>query len=433
MQLIPSLLLCAMSGQPLMMVRQGIDELSVRVLGQQRQIDNKEITRGADYFARTSHKYTVADGIARIELHGVMVSEPDWILDAFGVTYTVTPHFAAAIRDAAARSDVHAIHVDANTPGGSVVGLQSCYETVRDAAKPVICSVSGMLASAGVYVMAAADQIIAEPAAIIGSIGTVMRLADSAKMYENFGITMHMIASGPDKGVGSAGVPIAPEQLQPFQALVDQLAGQFVDVVAEGRGMPREQVVALATGAAWVAAEAHAKGLIDSIHSQPQAFAGGIAREHTMLTKEQLKALQAKHPAHAALINAMDDQGKDAQAIEAAVADANFKALNEQVTAANTAKATAEAALVAEQTAHAATKQALTAANAKYDALAKLGGGAPQDPGADAAAATDATSKLDDASLKAEWQAMPKAKRAGFLNDYDTFAIWKREQAPATA
>jgi protease-4 len=356
----------------------------------QRQLDAPAMR--VDPLARTSHKYSVdANGTAQFDLVGIILDEADSFLDWLGMDYVVTSHFAAAIRAADADANIKAIAINADTPGGSVVGLQAAYEAIRDAVKPVTVAVTGMLASAGVYVTAAADKIIAEPAAIVGSIGTMTTMTDVSEMAARLGIKVHLIASGPQKGTGTAGVPITAERIAPMQDIVNELANQFKAVIVEGRGLSTEAVDALATGAAWLAPRALELGLIDAISSNPAATAATATKEFLMLTKEQYKALLAAHSAHLALIDKLDSEGKDEAAIKSAIVDADNKAnlaaiadLKAQLETAEQANA---AAIAAANTAHETTKTALAAEQAKVTALeakvAKITGVVPKynDPG----------------------------------------------------
>lgn len=342
---------------------------------------------GGDRLARTSHKYAIdANGNAVIPMDGIMLGEPDAFLDWLGVDYTVTPHLAEAITQADARADVKAIIIQADSPGGSVTGLQAAHDAIAAARKPVMVSASGLLCSAALYVAAAADSISADPTTIIGSIGTMMTLTDVSGMVAKLGIQVHLIASGPQKGTGTPGVPVTDERKRPLQAVVDALAAQFKAAVATGRGLSAAAVDAIATGEAWIASRAAELGLIDRISTNPLAAAGTTAKEANMLTKDQFKALLAAHPDHTALIISLDEAGKDDADVKAAIVDAQHQAVAARIPVLEgelvKAKAGAAAALKVEQDAHAATQTklaALEAANAKL----KAGIPAHDDPGAE--------------------------------------------------
>lgn len=324
-----------------------------------RQLDIQTAPE-ADPMARTTHKYVVgADGIATIPLQGMMLGAPDDFLDYVGYDYTVTPHLTAAIAEALTLSNVKAIVIDANSPGGVVTGLQALYEVVANANKPVLVAASGLLCSAALYAVAGATEITADPTTFVGSIGTMTTITDVSAMLNKLGIQVHLIASGNQKGTGTPGVAVTDERKRPMQAIVDELAAQFKAAVAAGRGLDPAQVDALATGEAWLATRALTLGLIDSIATNPMAAASLTAKESLMLSKEQYKALIAAHPNHMSLIDQLDANGKDLTDVKAAVVDAEHQA--------TAAKATQlEARLTAQATEHAA---ALKTANEAAEAI----------------------------------------------------------------
>ena len=345
------------------------------------KISQLDRTPPASALERTSHKYTVsADGVATIPLTGVMLGDTDWVLDYFDIDYTVTPHLADAISEAAGRSDVRSLVIAADTPGGSVVGLEALNQAIANAGKPVIVAASGMLCSAGMYVASAADQIIAEPATIVGSIGTMTTITDVSALLAKLGVQVHLIASGPQKGTGTPGVPITDERKRPMQAIVDELAAQFKAAVTRGRCLDAAAVDRLATGEAWLAGTALTHGLIDAVTSTPLAAASITAKECTMLKKEEYKALIAAHPTHLALIDKLDDDGADEATIKAAIKDADHKATADKIPQLEAKLADSAKALKDEQDAHGKTKADLATANEK---LAKIKAGQPAgDPGA---------------------------------------------------
>lgn len=410
---------CLLSGHPIAMAADAFSALLLRLQSRIGQLDSEEMNRRhpAERFARTSHKYAVTrDGNAVISLKGVMLPEADWLWDAFCEDYTVTPHFAAAVREAGARDDVQAITIEADSPGGVVFGLQAAYEAIRDCPKQVTVAVTGMMASAALYVAAAADHIVADPAAIVGSIGTLTTVTDMSQMAAKLGITVHLIASGEHKGTGTPGVPITADKLKPYQELVDQLASQFRAVVAEGRGLSAEAVQVIATGEAWVATRAQELGLVDETNPTPLVAASTANRKALMLTKDQYKSLCNSHPEHRALIDKMDGENKSEAEIKAAIAGAinqgnidRVKALEQELADTKAQHATA---LKAEQDAHEKTKADLTASNEKLAKLQALKPG-HGDPGAD-----DPSRKAkapDPVSLSA-FNAMSAEQRTAFMD-----------------
>ena len=107
----------------------------------------------------------------------------------------------------------------------------------------------------------AADYIAANQETMTGSIGVIISTYDMTGLYEKLGIRYISITSGPMKD----STKMTDEQIQMYQSIVDESYNSFVDKVAEGRNMAREDVLTLADGRIYSAAQALDNGLIDAI------------------------------------------------------------------------------------------------------------------------------------------------------------------------
>ncbi|GAB6877420.1 signal peptide peptidase SppA [Thermaerobacter litoralis] len=169
-----------------------------------------------------------------------------------------------------AREDpaVAAVVIRMNTPGGSAAAAQEIGDAVqrlRDAGKPVVVSIADLGASGGYWIAAMADRIVANPASLTGSIGVIMEVTHYEDLYEKLGIDVETIKSGPFKDIGSATRPPTDEERRLLQGLVNDIYQQFIDVVAKGRGMSREQVLELADGRVFTGRQAKEAGLVDAL------------------------------------------------------------------------------------------------------------------------------------------------------------------------
>lgn len=157
-----------------------------------------------------------------------------------------------------------------NTPGGGVYESDELYLKIKEykeaTGNPVYVYMSSMAASGGYYISAPADKIIANRNTWTGSIGiTIGTVFDISGFLERYGIKTHTITAGRNKAMGSMVDPMTKEQAQILQSLVEEAYDQFVDVVAQGRGIPEEQVRELADGRIYSAKQALALKLIDKI------------------------------------------------------------------------------------------------------------------------------------------------------------------------
>jgi protease-4 len=133
---------------------------------------------------------------------------------------------------------------------------------------PVIAHFMGMATSGGYYVAMAADEIVAEPTNVTGSIGVILVGVDVSGLMEKFGVTDQTITGGRLKDAGSPLRTMTPEERAIFQSVIDDLHARFRTVVAAGRPkLSEDRVLALSDGRIFSAPQALENGLIDSVGS----------------------------------------------------------------------------------------------------------------------------------------------------------------------
>ncbi len=216
---------------------------------------------------RPGPKLMVADGVATIPIHGILLkSVPDW-MGFWGIDASSYGTIAALVREAVASPQVTAIRLDVDSPGGTVAGILEAARAIRTArdAKPVSAQVGDLAASAAYWLASQAQSITADLNAEIGSIGVYTVYYDASRMATNEGVTVHVIASGEHKGAGVFGAPLTESQLAAIRENINAIADNFISAVAEGRAMAAADVRALATGRLWEAKAAVPLKLIDML------------------------------------------------------------------------------------------------------------------------------------------------------------------------
>ncbi len=184
------------------------------------------------------------------------------------------------LQEARLDSSVAAVVLRINSPGGSAAASQEIHNEVlriREAGKPLVVSFADVAASGGYWIASGADAIVANPASITGSIGVIMEIYNLTELYEIMGIDSEAIKSGEHKDMGSVSRPLTAAEREIIQALVDDIFEQFIDVVAEGRGLSREEVRSLADGRIFTGRQAMSLGLVD--HLGDLAVAVDLAAE----------------------------------------------------------------------------------------------------------------------------------------------------------
>jgi protease-4 len=192
------------------------------------------------------------EGVGIIELKGLIVSSEQ-----------ILKHLTE-LRNS---PNVKSIVLRIDSPGGAVGASQEIYTEVKRTSevKPVVASMGSMGASGGYYAALGADNIIANPGTMTGSIGVIVKFPNLESLYEKIGYKSEVIKSGPLKDVGASNRPLSDEERNLMQDLIDNVYTQFVRDIAESRSMPEETIYDLADGRIYSGEQALEVGLIDSL------------------------------------------------------------------------------------------------------------------------------------------------------------------------
>lgn len=199
-------------------------------------------------------------------------------LAALELTGTISDstEFVEQLEDYGNRPGVRAVVVRIDSPGGGVAATQEIYEAIlkfrEDSGKKVVVSMASVAASGGYYIACASDRIFANRGTITGSIGVIAQWYNYGELLRWARMQDIVIKSGSLKDAGSGSRPLTEEEEAYFQALIDNMYGQFVADVARGRGLPEEEVRALADGRVYTGQEARDNRLIDEIGTYQDAI-----------------------------------------------------------------------------------------------------------------------------------------------------------------
>jgi protease-4 len=194
------------------------------------------------------------------------------------------------LREFRKNDNIKAVVLRIDSPGGGVGPSQEIYEEVKRTkrSKQVVVSMGAIAASGGYYVAAAADHIMANPGTITGSISVIMEFANLQALFEKIGVAAYVLKSGEYKDVGSPFREMTANEKKLMQAFIENVHGQFVTAVAEGRKMTKEQVETIADGRILSGEQAHKLGLLDSLGNLEDAIRlagelGGIKGEPSVV------------------------------------------------------------------------------------------------------------------------------------------------------
>lgn len=200
-----------------------------------------------------------------------------------GYDLVTTPEGLEAFMNAAEQEPtIEGVLVEINSPGGTPVASERIAERLRTSTLPVV-GLAGDMAASGAYMVAAAtDYLVASPMSEVGSIGVNMSYVEESQKNEDDGLTYVQLTTGKFKDAGSPERPITDEERELFMKDLEIVHNYFVDLVSKYRGLPREDVVALADGATMTGVRALDAHLVDSLGGREVA-ANAFA---TMLGKD---------------------------------------------------------------------------------------------------------------------------------------------------
>ncbi len=162
---------------------------------------------------------------------------------------------------------VPAVVLDVDSPGGSAPASDDLFLALERLAaeKPLVAAIRGTGASGAYLASLAARRIVANPNAVVGSIGVISASPRLPRLLERLGVEVSEHTAGRLKGMGAPWRGESQPEAAKEQAIVQAVYDAFVDRVASRRRLPRERVLELATGEVWLGSEALELGLVDEI------------------------------------------------------------------------------------------------------------------------------------------------------------------------
>lgn len=161
--------------------------------------------------------------------------------------------------------DIKGVVIRVNSPGGSALASDIIYNSIKNLTKPVYISMGGVAASGGYYISAAGDKIYADKETLTGSIGVITMIPNVSEFLKKAEINYSVISKGKYSDMGSLVRDLTEDEKDKIRASSLKVYEEFVDRVAEGRNMTREEVLKSAEGRVWLGEEAKKIGLVDEI------------------------------------------------------------------------------------------------------------------------------------------------------------------------
>ncbi|WP_024460631.1 signal peptide peptidase SppA [Marinimicrobium sp. LS-A18] len=188
--------------------------------------------------------------------------------------------------------NIKALVIRIDSGGGSAYAsevIRSEIAALRAEGMPVLVSMGSMAASGGYWMAAGADEIWATPTTLTGSIGVFGALPTFEDSLEKIGIHVDGVGTTPLAGSMRLDRTLTPQANRIIQQTVNHIYQQFIDLVAEARGLTPERVDQLGQGRVWTGATAQELGLVDRLGSLEETLAA--AAEHAELDDYEVRQI----------------------------------------------------------------------------------------------------------------------------------------------
>jgi len=217
------------------------------------------------------------------------------VVDLDGVILSPQP-VVGQLKKFADDSSIKAIILHVNSPGGGVAASEEIYREVKrirkEKNKKIVVSIETVGASGAYYVASACDKIYADQGSIVGSIGVIAQWVNYGDLLKWAKLKDVVIKTGEFKDTGNPARDLTPAEQAYMQELIDNMFGQFIKAVADGRGLKYDDVKSFANGKVWTGEQAMSMKLIDGVGDFEMAVAEtaksvGIKGDPTLVRPEK--------------------------------------------------------------------------------------------------------------------------------------------------
>lgn len=215
--------------------------------------------------SQSVHKLTLVDGnndetIQKISIEGEIGAE---MTNTYSRASVINQ-----IKEAKSNSNVKAILLSVNTPGGGVYETAELYNELKNSGKDVYVSMKKQATSGGYYVSMAAKKIFANTETTTGSLGVIMSYVSAQKFLNDHGIKQETIRSGEQKAVGGLTEDLPESTRKIYQEQNKEAYDRFVKAIAQGRSMSEDEIRKLADGRTYTGTQAVENKLVDKIGTE---------------------------------------------------------------------------------------------------------------------------------------------------------------------
>lgn len=236
--------------------------------------EDPEYPRGMSRDPSKNNGYTIAGKVGIVPVDG-MICKYASMINGMSQPQGMTPmDIRSAVLASAMDTRTRCTVLDIDSPGGTVAGGDDVAEAINDAKqilsvkgdmKPIIAYGHDLCCSGAMLLASQCDEFYLGAGTTAGSIGVCALIKDTSGISQAKGEKLHLVASGPYKGMGFPGVPVTEPHLEKFQQEINDQADWLIARIADGRGMSERSVKALATGETWIGGSLVENGLADGV------------------------------------------------------------------------------------------------------------------------------------------------------------------------
>ena len=242
--------------------------LSARERAAELTESSAELLRTLSGTGKVDYRFPEEPFVARLDVEGTITSESSGVSlsgASGGYNHQALLDYVDALMDCEQNIGM-LLYVD--SPGGEMGAGDELYLKLMDykaLGRPIYCYFDSTACSGGYYVAMASDEIWANRNCMCVNIGVYISTYNFSGLFEKYGVEQVAFKSSENKGIGMSGIPWTDEQKAIYQSIVDEYYDLFLDIVAQGRGMTKDQVKARDDGREMTAKQALAAGFIDGI------------------------------------------------------------------------------------------------------------------------------------------------------------------------
>jgi len=223
------------------------------------------------------------DKVLLLDVSGVLTFRRPWAPPGFPRGESLPARVRADLDRARKDPRVRALLVRIDSPGGTVTASDVVHHEIRsfreDREVPVVAAVVEKGLSGGYYVALSADEIVALPTAMVGSVGVFVAKFDASRLMERWGLRSEITKSGAQKDILSPLRPLTPPERETLRGIVEDLQARFEETLRTARPqVSPAEMERVATAAPFTASQALELHLVDRIGYLEDAFQAALTR-----------------------------------------------------------------------------------------------------------------------------------------------------------